>query len=130
MNFIVFPGQGSQKIGMGKKLSENFPEAKEVFNEVNDALNLNLSMPASLNPPPCPPPPAPSAELARQRPEDRRPRRADGARGGRGRGRAVLGGAATRGDERGEHLRERCDERREHLRCRRRRRPGSTRLLS
>ena len=24
MNFIVFPGQGSQKIGMGKKLSENF----------------------------------------------------------------------------------------------------------
>ena len=34
MNFIVFPGQGSQKIGMGKKLSENFPEAKEVFEEV------------------------------------------------------------------------------------------------
>ena len=31
MNFIVFPGQGSQKIGMGKKLSDNFPEAKEVF---------------------------------------------------------------------------------------------------
>ena len=43
MNFIVFPGQGSQKIGMGKKLSENFPEAKEVFDEVNDALNLNLT---------------------------------------------------------------------------------------
>ena len=43
MNFIVFPGQGSQKIGMGKKLSENFPEAKEVFNEVNDALNLDLT---------------------------------------------------------------------------------------
>ena len=43
MNFIVFPGQGSQKIGMGKKLSENFPEAKEVFNEVNDALNFNLT---------------------------------------------------------------------------------------
>ncbi len=43
MNFIVFPGQGSQKIGMGKKLSENFSEAKEVFDEVNDALNLNLT---------------------------------------------------------------------------------------
>ena len=43
MNFIVFPGQGSQKIGMGKKLSENFPEAKEVFDEVNDALNVNLT---------------------------------------------------------------------------------------
>ena len=43
MNFIVFPGQGSQKIGMGKKLSENFPEAKEVFNEVNDALNFDLT---------------------------------------------------------------------------------------
>ena len=43
MNFIVFPGQGSQKIGMGKKLSENFPEAKEVFDEVNDALKLNLT---------------------------------------------------------------------------------------
>ena len=43
MNFIVFPGQGSQKIGMGKKLSENFSEAKEVFDEVNDALNINLT---------------------------------------------------------------------------------------
>ncbi len=43
MNFIVFPGQGSQKIGMGKKLSENFSEAKEVFDEVNEALNLNLT---------------------------------------------------------------------------------------
>ena len=43
MNFIVFPGQGSQKIGMGKKLSDNFPEAKEVFQEVNDALKLDLT---------------------------------------------------------------------------------------
>ena len=43
MNFIVFPGQGSQKVGMGKKLSENFSEAKEVFDEVNDALKLNLT---------------------------------------------------------------------------------------
>ncbi len=43
MDFIVFPGQGSQKIGMGKELSKNFAEAREVFEEVNDALNLNLT---------------------------------------------------------------------------------------
>ena len=43
MNFIVFPGQGSQKIGMGKELSETYIEAKEVFEEVNDALNFNLT---------------------------------------------------------------------------------------
>lgn len=43
MNFIVFPGQGSQKIGMGKKLADNFTEAKDVFEEVNDALNFNLT---------------------------------------------------------------------------------------
>jgi [acyl-carrier-protein] S-malonyltransferase len=43
MNFIVFPGQGSQKIGMGKELSENFIEAKNVFDEVNNAMNLNLT---------------------------------------------------------------------------------------
>ena len=45
MDLIVFPGQGSQKIGMGKKLSDNFLEAKYVFEEVNDALNLNLTNP-------------------------------------------------------------------------------------
>ena len=43
MNFIVFPGQGSQKIGMGKEMSENFTEAKEVFDEVDDAINFKLS---------------------------------------------------------------------------------------
>ena len=43
MNIIVFPGQGSQKIGMGKELSDNFPEAKQVFEEVNDALSFNLT---------------------------------------------------------------------------------------
>ena len=43
MNIIVFPGQGSQKIGMGKELSDNFAEAKQVFEEVNDALNYNLT---------------------------------------------------------------------------------------
>ena len=43
MNFIVFPGQGSQKIRMGKELSDNFIEAKQVFEEVNDALNFDLT---------------------------------------------------------------------------------------
>ena len=43
MNIIVFPGQGSQKIGMGKELSDNFAEAKQVFEEVNDALSFNLT---------------------------------------------------------------------------------------
>ena len=42
MNFIVFPGQGSQKIGMGKKLSEHYPEAKVVFEEINDAFTSPL----------------------------------------------------------------------------------------
>ena len=40
MNIIVFPGQGSQKIGMGKELSDNIIEAKQVCDEVNDDLNL------------------------------------------------------------------------------------------
>ncbi len=40
---FVFPGQGSQFIGMGKDLSENFLEAREIFQEVDDALSQNLS---------------------------------------------------------------------------------------
>lgn len=39
----IFPGQGSQKVGMGKALSEAFPAAREVFQEVDDALNQRLS---------------------------------------------------------------------------------------
>ncbi len=39
---FVFPGQGSQFVGMGKELAENFKSAKEVFEEVNEALNQDL----------------------------------------------------------------------------------------
>ena len=39
---MVFPGQGSQYVGMGKKLAEQHPLAKEVFQEVDDALGAPL----------------------------------------------------------------------------------------
>lgn len=40
---FVFPGQGSQTVGMGKELADNMPVAAEVFEEINDALGQNLS---------------------------------------------------------------------------------------
>ncbi|MGY9062001.1 MAG: ACP S-malonyltransferase [Rhodospirillales bacterium] len=40
---FVFPGQGSQTVGMGKELADAFPAAKAVFNEVDDSLGQNLS---------------------------------------------------------------------------------------
>jgi [acyl-carrier-protein] S-malonyltransferase len=40
---FLFPGQGSQFVGMGKDLYNNFKEAKLVFEEVDDALSMNLS---------------------------------------------------------------------------------------
>jgi len=39
----IFPGQGSQAPGMGKELADNFPAAREVFEEANDALGFSLS---------------------------------------------------------------------------------------
>ena len=39
---FVFPGQGSQFVGMGKDLADNFQSAREVFQEVNDALSQDL----------------------------------------------------------------------------------------
>ncbi|RCW85253.1 ACP S-malonyltransferase [Phyllobacterium bourgognense] len=40
---FTFPGQGSQVVGMGKALAENFPEARSVFDEVDEALGEKLS---------------------------------------------------------------------------------------
>lgn len=40
---FLFPGQGSQKIGMSRSLAENFSCAREVFEEVDDALAQKLS---------------------------------------------------------------------------------------
>jgi len=40
---LIFPGQGSQTVGMGLNLYQNHKVAKEVFDEVDDALNFRLS---------------------------------------------------------------------------------------
>lgn len=40
---FLFPGQGSQAVGMGKALADAFPVAREVFQEVDDALSQKLS---------------------------------------------------------------------------------------
>ena len=40
---FIFPGQGSQAVGMGKALSEASPAARQVFEEVDAALGQNLS---------------------------------------------------------------------------------------
>ena len=42
-NALIFPGQGSQKIGMGKDLNDNFAIAKDVFERVDEALKFKLS---------------------------------------------------------------------------------------
>ncbi|MEL6365125.1 MAG: ACP S-malonyltransferase [Pseudomonadota bacterium] len=39
----VFPGQGSQAVGMGQDLADAFPLAREVFEEIDDALGQKLS---------------------------------------------------------------------------------------
>jgi [acyl-carrier-protein] S-malonyltransferase len=40
---FVFPGQGAQYAGMGRDLAENFPVARETFDEANDALGFDVA---------------------------------------------------------------------------------------
>ena len=40
---FVFPGQGSQLIGMGKSIFDNYPAGAEVFSIVDEALGEKLS---------------------------------------------------------------------------------------
>jgi [acyl-carrier-protein] S-malonyltransferase len=40
---FLFPGQGSQTVGMGKNLVETFPELSRVYEEASDALGINMS---------------------------------------------------------------------------------------
>jgi [acyl-carrier-protein] S-malonyltransferase len=40
---LVFPGQGSQAVGMGRELAEEYSVARDVFEEVDEALGQNLS---------------------------------------------------------------------------------------
>lgn len=40
---FLFPGQGSQAVGMGRDLAENFPAARQTFEEADEALGFSLS---------------------------------------------------------------------------------------
>jgi [acyl-carrier-protein] S-malonyltransferase len=42
-NLLVFPGQGSQFVGMGKAFADNFAASREVYEEVNESLGQNLT---------------------------------------------------------------------------------------
>jgi len=43
VSVLLFPGQGAQKVGMGKDLAEAFPAARETFQAIDDALGESLT---------------------------------------------------------------------------------------
>lgn len=43
LSAFIFPGQGSQIVGMGKDLFDNFSTARETFEEIDESLGMNLS---------------------------------------------------------------------------------------
>lgn len=43
VSLLLFPGQGAQKVGMGKDLAEAFPAARDTFAAIDDALGMALS---------------------------------------------------------------------------------------
>ena len=40
---FIFPGQGSQMVGMGQELAGSYATAREVFAEIDEVLSQNLS---------------------------------------------------------------------------------------
>src|SRR5437868_3416468 len=40
---LIFPGQGSQLVGMGKDLAEKYPVARQTFEEADEALGMKIS---------------------------------------------------------------------------------------